>query len=78
MIPMVDVIIATNFDDWEALYIDGVVVYQHHHVTNRDLGEALVGKAVKSFEVVEIVPYDLWETGEYPEKFEDIPEEKKA
>jgi hypothetical protein len=77
MIPHVAVIIVGNGDDWEALYIDGTVVYQHHHVTNRDLGEALIGKAVASFIYVEVKTYDQWEVGEYPELFADIPEEVK-
>lgn len=61
-------------DDWEALYIDGKEVYQHHRVTARDVLE--YGKLKHT--TFEVDQNWLEDQMEFPDNLDDIPDNVKV
>ncbi len=65
--------LVTNGDDWEGLYINGVLMIEGHQITLRDLVDALdLGVSLDQVEVT--TKYLGEEVTSLPEKLSTIPE----
>ena len=70
-------IVIATYMDWDALYIDGINVYEDHTVYACDIAYVLEGKFPCNLESMEIKAVDetWWYDGDrdgYPEKIEDV------
>lgn len=61
-----DAILVTNFDDWEALYVDGKLVAQGHSIQREHFIGLLNLKTIE-------VEQDYVECGPLPDNFDEIP-----
>lgn len=68
-----NVVLVTNHDDWEALYVNGVSIYQAHDIDARDLAKHSLEQG-KLYNVIESSYDELYDIGNYPDKIDDIPE----
>lgn len=64
-------------DDWEGLFVDGVLVYEHHEISRRELRELCKEHKINFSEIEEgwvTDDYDeyLSVAGGFPEKLEDV------
>ncbi len=67
-----EVVVVSNHDDWEGIYVDGVLRAENHSLTVREILQIL---GVKT-DFREVSPEWLGgEVGSLPEKLGDIPEE---
>lgn len=62
-------ILVTNGDDWEGLYVDGVMVEQGHRVSR----DSFMGLA--SYKTVDVDQDWADSVGHYPELYAEIPQE---
>lgn len=63
-------ILVTNYDDWEALYINGKVLTQGHKVSRADIRK-VKGKLFEQG----VDNEHTYEVGYLPDNYADIPEE---
>ncbi len=64
--------IVSNYDDWEGLYINDVLVYQHHKIPLR----VILNELNINLEELEVSHEYLGETvAELPKNIKDIPED---
>lgn len=67
---MSKVTLATNYDDWEGLYIDGVLFTQGHQIRLQDLARAL------GINIEEVACSDyLGKYGNLPNSIDDLNDE---
>lgn len=67
------IVVVSNDDDWEGLYIDGVEDTQDHKIRRDYLVEICVKHGTVPTYVTAM--YDaLYDEGRYPSKLDDIPE----
>lgn len=67
------VVLVTNHDDWEALYINGKCDYQAHNIDTKSLVKACLEHG-KMYNLVYSSYDELMNVGNYPDTLDDIPE----
>ena len=72
---MRQIVIATNHDDWEALYVDGVQVASGHTVSREELLPHIVKEPCEVF-LWYVEPEYSYDMGGFDDKLEDIPKDK--
>lgn len=68
-------LVIVNGDDWEGLYINGVLVTEGHSISNRELAEAIIERLPRlniSYECKEADIDWLHDRGSLPEKLEKV------
>lgn len=66
-----NVVIVTNYDDWEALYVNGIAVAQDHKISRETVVEHCL-KENTMFETVEAYHDELESVGQYPDNIDDV------
>lgn len=62
--------VASNYNDWEGVYVNGKLIQEHHHID----WPALLKHLGFEYESLEITDQEWLENlGSLPEKLEDIP-----
>lgn len=67
------VVVVSNDDDWEALYVNGVSVTQEHSIRRDELIDVCLKHGQKPCYVTSYYD-DLDIQGRYPDNLDDIPE----
>lgn len=67
------VVLVTNHDDWEGLFINGVADHQAHKVQRDDLVKACL-KAGQNYCTVYASYDELEISGQFPDNLDDLPE----
>lgn len=65
------VVLVTNYNDWEALYVNGVSVCQSHIISRKLLVEECL-KAKEQFLTVEAYSEKLDLEGQFPDKLSEL------
>jgi hypothetical protein len=69
------IVIATNNDDWEGLYINDYLVTQGHEVTVDEVARAIAERLVRldiQYERKDVDPRWLYERSDFPETLEEV------
>lgn len=66
------VVLVTNYDDWEALYVNGVSVYQGHDIPRYVLVKTCLEAGAHYCSVYSSYE-ELEMTGNFPDQLDDIP-----
>lgn len=67
------VVLVTNHDDWQAIYINGKCDYQAHDINMRELVKTCLEHG-KMYNVVYSSYDELMDAGRYPDTLDEIPE----
>lgn len=75
---MTHIVRISNDDDWEGVYIDGVIADQNHSVDYRYILEKLNGMGLIRYEEFLVDQDWMYSQGHLPENLDEIPEDAKC
>lgn len=70
------IVVLVSGDDWEGMYLDGVLACEGHRLSARECLEALAGKTIASVTPLGVDQRWLEARGDLPRLLKDIPRRK--